>query len=217
MRAGLVFTLLLAWAMAPVAAVADDRPGEPLFEFSYTNPAGGATEIPDFSLQWFPLEQTLMLLDPADPITYLEFEITGLTHGAPMDLNFILLDPNGTGVDPIGSGIELMDDAGWFGNGYALEDVTLLFADKGIELPHGELGGPIQPFPDTIYRPDGPGMFLDFYGRSIGTVPWYLVVIDDAVRDEGSFQSATLRGIPEPVTLTLLALGALVTLRRRRW
>ena len=216
MRAVIVFTLFLALAVAPMAAVADDRPVPALFEFTYTNPTGGATDIPDYSLQWFPLQQTLMLLDPADLITNLEFEITGLTHGAPMDLNFILLDPNGTGVDPIGSGIELMDDAGWFGAGFALEDITVLFADKGMALPHNDVDA-IQPFPETIYRPDGPGMFSDFYGRSIGTAPWYLVVIDDAVRDEGSFQSATLRGVPEPVTLTLLALGALVTLRRRRW
>lgn len=214
MRAGLALTLFLALT---VAAVADDRLDEPLFEFTYTNPAGGSTDIPDNSLQWFPLQQTLMLLDPSDPITYLELEIEGLTHTAPMDLAFQLLDPNGTGVDPMGTGIVIMDDAGWFGAGFELGDADLLFADKGIALPHTDVEGPILPYPPMIYHPDGPGTFSAYYGRSVGTAPWYMVVIDDALSDEGSFVSITLRGVPEPVTLTLLALGALVALRRRRW
>jgi hypothetical protein len=201
MKAGLLITLLVAVAVAPGVAVATDRPDSFDFEFTYPeNPGTAPVEILDNFVQWFPLTVPEEL-----PIDYLELEITGLSHSAPMDLNIFLLHTSF-------GGIELMDEAG---DQHAIQDVTLLFADKGIGLPHGVEEGALQSFPDTIYRPDGPGTLSQFNMMGPGT--WYLVIIDDAPGDVGSFESVTLRGtVPEPATLSLLALGALAIMRCRR-
>jgi hypothetical protein len=47
---------------------------------------------------------------------------------------------------------------------------------------------------------------------------WILAVIDDAGGDVGSLGAWRIAGtvVPEPVTLSLLAIGALTMLRRRR-
>jgi len=51
-----------------------------------------------------------------------------------------------------------------------------------------------------------------------GMDEWTLVIVDDSEGNQGFLNSFTLRGtvVPEPVTLSLLAIGALTTLRRRR-
>lgn len=218
MKAVAVFTLIVSVLAFSGGAVADDRPID--FDFSFTtplNPTGGPFAIPDNEVRWYPLLPSVLATDPDAPILYLELIIEGLSHDAPMDLNLILLDPFGTIIEPFGAGVGLMDDAG---DQIAVAGIDLLFADKnGIALPHGTAQGPLLSFPDTIYLPDGPGSFAQYYdGRGIGTDPWFLVVIDDAVGQSGSFESATLRGVvvPEPMTLTLLAIGAVATLRRRR-
>ncbi len=208
MKAGTVFTLLMGLMLIPASAMAD-QPGPPWdFEFTYAAPTGGLTDIPDDSVRWYPVELVYNNLPADAPITYLELEVVGLTHTRPEDLNFILLDP-------LGAGIEVMDDAG---DGFSLSNITVVYSDKGVALPHGVPQGTILPGPDTIYLPDGPGAFADYMGTQIGTVtaPWIFVVIDDAEGDSGSFESVTLHGVPEPMTLSLLAVGALVTLRRRR-
>ncbi len=216
MRASLALTLFVVVAAFPLAAFSAERPNDAEFnfEFTYTTPGGGLTEIPDSTVKWYPLPLTL---DPPEPdwvIDYLEFEIAGLSHTETPDLNVFLLDP-------FGGGIEIMDDAG---NSDPVADITLLFTDfwdLGFPLPHGG-AGPLLSFPDTvmIYNPDGPGEFIQYTGDEVPTDPWYVIVIDDDLNSyAGNFESVTLRGIavPEPVTLTLLALGALVALRRRRW
>lgn len=199
MKAGLLITLLVAVAVGPGVAVATDRPES--FDFEYTFVPDSAPEvILDNFVQWFPLTTTDPSA-PVSPIVYLELEIAGLSHQAPMDLNFILLDPFGTGL-------QLMDEAG---DQHEIENITLLFSDKGIPLTDDALQG----FPDTIYSPDGPGTFSQFNVAGPGV--WYLVVIDDAPEHVGSFESVTLRGtVPEPATLSLLALGALAIVRCRR-
>lgn len=209
MKAGIVITLLVGLMLIPASAMAewpDPPPWE--FEFTYAAPTGGPTDIPDDSVKWYPVELVYNDLLPTDEITYLELEVVGLTHTRPEDLNFILLDP-------LAGGIEVMDDAG---DGFSLLDITVVYSDKGVALPHSVPEGAILPGPDTIYLPDGPGAFADYMGKEIGTLtaPWIIMVIDDAESDSGSFESVTLRGVPEPVTLSLLAVGALVTLRRRR-
>ena len=113
-------------------------------------------------------------------------------------------------LDPFGNGIEIMDDNG---DQQALGGVTLVFADKGPnDLPIGNDG-----FQDGFsYIPVGPGTFGDV--SNTGKNEWRLVVIDDAAGGEGSFDSFTLRGIvvPEPATVSLLAIGAIAAFRRRR-
>jgi hypothetical protein len=209
MRIGLALTLSLVLITFPGAAFAIDRPADPdvMFEFTYMNPTGGLTAIDDFTVRWYELELTLAPPPGYTNIEYLEFEILGLTHDSPGDLNVFLLDPHG-------GGIEVIDDSG---DGFGIMDARVLFSDvwdNAVPLSNNQ----IQPFPPTIYEPTGPGLFWDYYGEPIGTDPWIAVVIDDFEQgDAGSFQELILRGVvPEPMSLTLLGLGAVVALRRRR-
>lgn len=210
MKAGIVIALMVGLALIPASAMATDRPGPPWdFQFTYADPTGGPTGIPDNSVRWYPLDLTFLAIPLGSPITYLELEIVGLTHTRPEDLNFFLLDP-------LGAGIEVMDDAG---DGFSLADITLIYSDftgKEIPLPHGAGEGPLAPGPGTVYLPDGPEAFTNYDGTPLDSASWILVVIDDSEGDSGSFQSVSLQGIPEPMTLSLLAVGALVALRRRR-
>ena len=193
------------------AVVASDRPNENEFQFEFTYDPGSPVDILDDTVHSFALSQTFLAagVDPSDSIIYLELEIAGLSHTAPMDLQIILVPPHQPGF-----GIGIMDDAGHFGAGFELVDADILFADKGISLPHSDVEGPI--LPDTMYMPDGGGAFSQFNGQAVGTDAWLLVLIDDDPRDTGSFDSITLRGVPEPMSLTLLALGAIAVVRRRR-
>ena len=209
MKAAFVFALVAALALIPASATASgNRPyGDQWdFEFTYEDPTGGPTAIPDNALSWYYLDLTLAPGNPADPIVYMELEIAGLTHDYPEDLDVSLLDP-------FSNGIVVMEDAG---DGMAVAGIDLMFSDFGKEdpLPHGV--GPLLTGPGTIYLPDGPGEFGDYAGGPVGTASWIVVITDDSPGDTGSFGSVTLRGIvPEPMTLSLLALGALVMLRRK--
>ena len=185
MKTEIVIALIVGLAWLPASAFASGTPGPPWdFEFTYVAPTGGPTDIPDDSVRWYSLDLTLAPPSPDYTITYLELEIVGLSHDRPEDLNIFLLDP-------LGEGIEVMDDAG---DGFSVGSLTL------------------------VYLPDGPEAFTDYDGTEVGTASWFFVMIDDAVGDSGSFESVSLHGtaVPEPVTLSLLAVGALVTLRRRR-
>ncbi len=171
-------------------------------QFDFEFGSGGGGTIGDFSVQWF----------TADPVAaghggldfdYIELEIVGLTHPSPMDLNIFLLDP-------FGNGIEIIDDNG---DQQALVGANLVFSDKGPNaLPIGSQGFASG----QSYVPLGPGALGDF--TNTGTSDWRLVIIDDAQGGEGSFDSFTLRGVvvPEPATLSLLAIGAFAMTRRRR-
>jgi hypothetical protein len=207
--------LMVSLLLCATVAVASDRPGEFQVEFTYPTDPAPPVDIFDNTVHTFPLTQTLLTVDPSNPILYLELEISGLSHTAPMDLQVLLAPPHSPDF-----GLILMDDAGWFGAGFELVNVDLLFADQGIPLPHRDVEGPILPHPDTIYRPDGPGVFSQYYGQPVGTDPWLLVLIDDRPRDSGSFESIALRGavVPEPMSLSLslLALGAIAVFRWRR-
>jgi hypothetical protein len=181
---------LVALLIAP-NALAD---GGPPWEFEFTAPGGA---IPNPGIEFYPLTMTPPML----PIAYLELEITGLSHERPEDLNIFLLDP-------YGNSLEIMDDQG---NQHPVVNVDLVFNDKAA-----------APLPDEdqivagSYLPLGPGMFAQFTDG--GTDSWVLVVIDDDCDGlaSGSFESYTLRGIPEPMTLSLLAVGAIAVVRRKR-
>ncbi len=205
--------LTVSLQLFATTALATERPDEFHFEFTYpTDPGMSPVPILDYTVHSFALAQTMLTVDPREPIVYLELEIAGLSHTAPMDLQVILAPPHQPGF-----GVGIMDDAGHFGAGFELVDHDLLFADKGISLPHSGFEGPILPYPDTMYMPDGPGTFSQYNGMPVGTDPWLLVLIDDDRRDTGSFEFITLRGVvPEPMSLTLLALGAVAVVRRRR-
>jgi hypothetical protein len=57
-----------------------------------------------------------------------------------------------------------------------------------------------------------------YVARLYGTGNEALLLVDDSPDDIGMIDSFTLRGtaVPEPMTLSLLALGAFATLRRRK-
>lgn len=208
----------LAATFFSIPGVASANPGdfETVFEFTGS---GGA--ISDFAVQWFAADPTDLAtswhldgdlqvpgaadIDLTNPLLFLELEITGLSHDSPMDLNIFLLDPFGTGI-------EIMDDRG---DQVALDGATLFFWDKGTLLPTD----PDPLISGTKYAPELPGNpgGLQSY-TTTGNEEWRLVVIDDSGGDEGTFESFTLRGlvVPEPATLSLLAIGACALLRRRK-
>jgi len=169
MRTGLTLALSLALVLCAGTALAADRPADAdfNFEFTYTNPAGGSTVIGDFTVSWYELDLTLAPDPGYDSIDYLEFEITGLTHGAPGDLNVFLLDPHATA-----GGIEVIDDSG---DGFGLAGARVLFSDFPDSA--GPLSNAqIEEYPTTIYEPTGPGLFTDYAGMPVGTDPWIAVV-----------------------------------------
>jgi hypothetical protein len=216
MRNKIALSFGLGWLVALFAA-ASARADLP---FSFTADGGA---VPNIGGQTEGISVFALTMDPAhsDPhiapvppypmpdITSLELELTGLTHGHGGDLDIYL-------IDPFGKTLEIMTDRG---NGFGISNATLVFRDNdvaGLSLPP-ENGQIVS----GSYLPEdsnNTGGFSKYNGGSGGTDAWILVVIDDSVGDQGGLGSWTLRGtyVPEPVTLSLLALGALTLLRRRR-
>lgn len=192
---------------APVQAGGD-------FEFSFT--ATGGTIDDDFvTIFSLKMDSDMAGLPSIDNITSLQLEITGLTHTSPEDLDIFLLSPSFTGDR---GRILIMSDKG---GGSDVNNMTLTFMDAGASLPADG-----DPLVGGIFQTEGltsgldlgfaSDMFVGAPGRS--PLDWILVFVDDSPGAEGSFGSFTLSGtaVPEPVTLSLLALGALMTLRRKR-
>lgn len=177
-----------------IVAASTTFAGDP-YDFNYTEQGG---QIGDNRTSFFPLTMD----EDADPeIASLELVITGLTHATPWDLDIYLLDP-------FGNSVEVLTDRG---DMHPVVNLTMTFSDSGSPLPVD---------PDTMlaagpWLPEG-GTFLPSLNLP-GTDAWVLVINDDAAGNAGSFTSWSLRGtvVPEPVTLSLLAIGGLVTLRRR--
>ena len=198
-RVGL-FALLVALSAAPAA-----RGGGGDIPFSITA-AGGA--IADEFISVF----SLLMGPEIEQITSLELVITGLSHDFPDDLQIFLTDPFAGARESI----EIMANRG---DGFDLMVVNLIFRDDGTAPPPDE-----TQITSGTFRPQGldegrDSGFATFLGSSGGHPnDWLLIVIDDAAGNTGDFTSWTLRGtyVPEPVTLSLLALGALVTFRRKR-
>jgi hypothetical protein len=144
---------------------------------------------------------------PIGEILSLELVLNGLTHTSPEDLDIYLFGPRGT------TQLEVMTDRG---DGLGVANLDVVFSDLASGFPpllpaDGPLGG-------GPYKPEGQNGFGNFTGLAGGPGAWYLFIIDDSQGDQGALGSWTLRGtaVPEPVTLSLLALGALMFLRRRR-
>ncbi len=200
-----VLSIALSLLMTSLAAAGGDLP------FSFTAPGGLIPTIhgPTEGISVFPLTMDSAHSDiaPAPPypmpnITSLELVLTGLTHTDAGDLDIYL-------IDPFGKTLEIMTDRG---NGAAI-NANLIFNDTAGGLPP-ENGQIVS----GTYLPEGVPGFSSYNGGSGGTDAWILLIIDDSEGDQGGLTSFTLRGtyVPEPVTLSLLALGALSFLRRRR-
>jgi len=210
-------TLALTGSFLAIAGAASANPGDYETVFEFTG-AGGT--INDVAVQWFSAEPTDFNPDFEDPTTFtlndgspneviLELEINGLSHTSPMDLNIFLLDPFGTGI-------EIMDERG---DGVDFTG-TLFFRDPNE-------GKPLPTDPDplvdgSVYAPELPGTPNKNPGFSgyttVGDNEWRLVIIDDSSGDRGAVENFTIRGlvVPEPATLSLLAIGATALLRRRK-
>lgn len=197
------FVVSLACALACLFSGSATLAGD-LSEFSFEFTQPGAT-IPDNDLSVFRL---VMTSDIAE-ITSIELDINGLFHSDPEDLDIFL-------ISPFTDDIDIMTD---LGDGDPLLGVNLTFSDNADAPPPSDsqiFSGTYQPEGLTTGRDSG---FSTFVGGTGGSpLPWYLVVIDDSAGGDGEFASWTLRGtyVPEPVTLSLLALGALTLLRRKR-
>ena len=209
MRKAAALGVCLCLATASLAVAEDPVPFEFSFTAEFDKKDSGA--IPDISVNFFPL----IMNDPdIESIVTLELLISGLTHDSPWDLDIYLIDPRGVVGTPA---FAVMLDRG---DQEAVVGIDLLFSDLGLALPPGTEGiCPGGNCPEFGYLPeDGRGFNDAFFGLSGGMDAWILVIIDDSQGDEGSFDSFTLRGtaVPEPVTLSLLAVGAFAALRRRR-
>ena len=210
MRRALTLASVCVLAAFPVAANAGSG-----FDFSFTTPTGGTVQssgIGVFALDMVGTsglknEVTGLFPQQAFPIASIELEIKGLTHATPVDLLAFL-------IDPFGRNVVVLDGQG---GQFPVTGVDLVFNDgAGIPLPVG------TQITSGIYlpSPSSSGIFSQF--DNSGTDAWSLVIINLHRDNQGSgsnasFDSFTLRGtVPEPVTLSLLALGALMTLRRSR-
>ncbi len=183
--------------------------------FSFTADGGAIPTIGEKTagISIFPLTMNPASSDilpaPAYPlpaISSLELVLTGLTHGNGGDLDVYL-------IDPFGTTLEVMTDRG---NGSGIVNATLTFNDLAAGLPveNGQIvSGSYLP-EDTANT----GGFSKYNGGSGGTDAWILLIIDDSPGDQGGLESFTLRGtyVPEPMTLSLLAVGALAAFRRVR-
>lgn len=194
-----VFSLAISLLISSFAVADDNGP----FDFSFTGNGGAIPAIdPDGDNEGVSVF-TIIMENPSIPnIASLELVLTGLTHTEPADLDIYL-------IDPFGETLEVMTDRG---DAVGIVQVDLIFNDKAAGLP--PLNSQIS---SGTYLTEGLGGLSNFVGGSGGTDAWVLVVIDDSATDSGTLQSWTLRGtVPEPMSLSLLAIGALAFLRRRR-
>jgi len=194
-----IFSFVLSFLMTSLAVADDFGP----FDFSFTGAGGAIPAIdPDHDSEGVSVF-SLTMANPSIPhIASLELLLNGLTHSEPADLDIYL-------IDPFGRTLEVMTDRG---DAVGIVQVDLIFNDKAAGLP--PLNSQLS---SGTYLTEGPGGLGNFVGGSGGTDAWVLVIIDDSATDSGSLQSWTLRGtVPEPMTLSLLALGGLALLRRRR-
>ena len=197
------YVVSLACALACLLSGSVVLAGSSDIPFSFTQVVNA--EIPDNDLSVYRIVMSPNIAE----ITSIQLDINGLFHSDPEDLDIYL-------IGAFGDDINIMTDRG---DGDPLLGINLTFSDNAnAPPPIGSeiVSGTYQPVGLAIGRDLGLSTFVG--GTGGNPLPWYLVVIDDSAGGDGQFESWTLHGtyVPEPVTLSLLALGALTLLRRKR-
>lgn len=186
--------LSLAAATTPVSAYGGDTP-----DFEFMAPGG---TVPDEGIGVFPL----FMMPHVNFIQSLELEINDLSHESAGDLDIYL-------INPFGRFIEIMTDRGGMN---PISNADLIFNDAETTIPGTPIASTGRYQPEGLFNNTDLGLET-YVTKNGGTDAWLLLVIDDAFGDTGSVGSYTLRGtVPEPMTLSLLGLGALAAVRRKR-
>lgn len=151
-------------------------------------------------------------------ITDLDVSLLGLSHTFPDDLDILL-------VSPTGLTCMIMSDVG--GSTDAVNLDLLLDDEASTLLPDSAAlaTGSYRPNnvgttdPMLAPAPAGPyGTTLSVFDGSNGNGTWSMYIMDDASIDAGTLRQAQLHiaAVPEPATMTALAVGALALLRRKK-
>ena len=142
--------------------------------------------------------------------------VVTLTHnGVTVDLldRIRRTDPALGGIAGFGDDSDLNGDYAFAPGGQDMEPIAAGLPDGGVIPP-----GTYAPFPNATPGASSPaiGTFADFAGMNAAG-EWVLHISDRAAADTGLFNgfSLNLTAVPEPTSLTVLALGA-IALRRRR-
>ena len=142
--------------------------------------------------------------------------VVTLTHnGVTVDLldRIRRTDPALGGIAGFGDDSDMNGDYTFAPGGQDMEPVAASLPDGGVIPP-----GTYAPFANSTPGASSPaiGTFADFAGMNAAG-EWVLHISDRAAADTGLFNgfSLNITAVPEPTSLTFLALGA-IALRRRR-
>lgn len=152
-------------------------------------------------------------------ITDINVSLLGLSHTFPDDLDVLLVSPTGLtcmimsdcggGTDAVNIDLLLDDEASTL-----LPDATALATGSYRPNNPGTSADPmLAPAPAGPY-----GTTLSVFDGSNGNGEWKMYIMDDASIDVGTLRQAQLHieAVPEPATMTALAVGALALLRRKK-
>lgn len=148
--------------------------------------------------------------------TSMTVTLEGLSHTFPDDIDVLLVAPDGSKtllMSDNGGSLDIVGISLTFADGNpALSDAAQLVS--GTYAP-SNVGTTTDPFPAPA--PAGPYAANALSTMITGNVNgnWNLFITDDLGGDSGRLDSWSLTFVPEPASLSLLALGALGLIRRR--